>query len=153
MFNPTIYHALAQAAADFNEQAAEAFESDTFRLIYTIIGTALTGLIGLGTAMIPFFMRRLEVEAEAGKAARDRVQFLLEVNRRDRKSLESIIRIDVQAILDIIEEANAKISVLRDHTERQNQISADALEKVYARLLKIKDAEIQIREKRHDEGA
>lgn len=153
MFDPTIYHALAQAATDFNEQAAEAFESDTFRLIYTIIGTALTGLIGLGTAAIPFFMRRLEVRAEAGKEARDRIQFLLSVNRRDRKLLERLIRAEVQASLDIVEEANAKISVLHGNMERQNQISTDALEKVYARLQKIKDTEIQIREKRHDEGA
>jgi len=152
MTDPTIYHTIAQTVNDISKEAAETFESETFRLIYTVIGTALTGLIGLGTAAIPFFMRRLEVRAEAGKEARDKIQHLLSLNRESRKRLESLIREEVQKCMDIIEDANAKLSVTEGDVERQRAIAIDALDKLYAHLHKIKDTEIQIREKRHDEG-
>lgn len=151
--DPTIYQAISQAAGDMNQQAVEAFDSDLFRLIYTIVGTVLTGLIGLGTAAIPFFMRRLEVRAEEGREARSRVEFLLTANRRDRKALEVLIRNNNQQAMDIVEEALAKISVLEGNLEKQAEIGRVALEQVYSRLHKIKDSEIQIREKRHEEGA
>lgn len=150
--NPLLHRAIAQTATDLSQQTIEAFESDTFRLIYTIVGTFLTGVIGLGTAAIPFLMRRLEIRAEEGKKARDRIEFLLSINRRDRKTLESLIRHENQKSMDIIEDAIAKVSVLEGNLEKQAAIAGVALEKAYSILHKIRDTEIQIRENRRREG-
>lgn len=153
MTDSTLYQAIAQAAGDINQQAAEAFDSDLFRLIYTMTGTFLASLITLGMGMIPFFMRRLELRAEEGKKARDRIQLLLGVNRRDRKLLETLIRNNNQRAMDVVEDAIAKISVLEGNLEKQVEIGKIALEQVYSHLHKIKDSEIKIRENRHEEGA